>query len=128
VPDAQSNQHYKGILNGQARAVFNGKIFVREDAQKTNAFQQNNNILLSPHARVDTKPQLEIWADDVRCSHGATIGQLDEQPLFYLRSRGISLVQAQALLLKGFATDIISKINQPILRQRIEQEIEKMLF
>lgn len=110
-PHCDSNELYKGILADSSRGVFNGKIFVRQDAQKTNAFQQNNNILLSDDAIINTKPQLEIWADDVKCSHGCTTGQLDEEALFYLRARGIGKEQARALLLYAFAGDVIDHIK-----------------
>ncbi len=126
-PNAFSNELYKGIIDGKARGVFNGKIYVRQDAQKTNAFQSNANILLSDDASVDTKPQLEIWADDVKCSHGATTGQLDQEQLFYLRSRGLSKVQARAVLLKAFAGDVIQHINIDALREKIELEISERL-
>lgn len=112
IPHAESNELYKGILADQSRGVFNGKIFVRQDAQKTNAFQQNNNILLSEEAIVNTKPQLEIWADDVKCSHGCTVGQLDEEALFYLQARGIDKVQAKGLLLYAFAGEVLEKIEE----------------
>jgi Fe-S cluster assembly protein SufD len=102
-PHCLSNELYKGVLNGKSRAVFNGKVYVRPDAQKTNAYQSNKNILLSKEATVDTKPQLEIFADDVKCSHGATVGQLDEESVFYLRSRGISEEKARSILIRAFA-------------------------
>lgn len=110
-PNCQSNELYKGIIDERARGVFNGKIFVRKDAQKTNAFQANNNILLSDDAIINTKPQLEIWADDVKCSHGCTVGQLDKEALFYLKSRGIGDQKAKALLLESFAMEVVSKIS-----------------
>ena len=119
VPDANSNELYKGVMAGQSRGVFNGKIFVRPDAQRTNAFQSNRNILLSDSATVNTKPQLEIWADDVKCSHGCTSGNLDEEALFYLLSRGIPKSDAQAMLLDAFASEAIDKIGQPVLREWI---------
>ena len=109
-PNTESNQLYKGILSGKATGVFNGKIFVQSEAQKTNAFQTNNNILLSDEATIYTKPQLEIWADDVKCSHGATIGQLDETQLFYLQARGIPENLARHMLLHAFADEVISKV------------------
>ncbi|WP_026952103.1 Fe-S cluster assembly protein SufD [Algoriphagus mannitolivorans] len=116
IPHAESNELYKGILADQSRGVFNGKIFVRQDAQKTNAFQQNNNILLSEDAIVNTKPQLEIWADDVKCSHGCTVGQLDEEALFYLQARGIDKVSAKGLLLYAFAGEVLEKIEDESFR------------
>jgi Fe-S cluster assembly protein SufD len=115
-PHAESNELYKGILADHSRGVFNGKIFVRQDAQKTNAFQQNNNILLSEDAVVNTKPQLEIWADDVKCSHGCTTGQLDEEALFYLRSRGISKENSRGMLLYAFAGEVLEKIKNESFR------------
>lgn len=116
LPHAESNELYKGILADHSRGVFNGKIFVRQDAQKTNAFQQNNNILLSEDAVINTKPQLEIWADDVKCSHGCTTGQLDEEALFYLRSRGISKENSRGMLLYAFAGEVLEKINNENFR------------
>ncbi|GMQ29493.1 Fe-S cluster assembly protein SufD [Algoriphagus confluentis] len=116
LPHAESNELYKGILADQSRGVFNGKIFVRQDAQKTNAFQQNNNILLSEDAIVNTKPQLEIWADDVKCSHGCTVGQLDEEALFYLKARGIDKTTATGLLLYAFAGEVLEKIEEESFR------------
>lgn len=116
VPNANSNELFKGIISDQAKGVFNGKIFVRQDAQKTNAFQSNRNILLSDKATVNTKPQLEIWADDVKCSHGCTTGQLDDNALFYLRSRGIDKKAAQAMLLNAFAVEVVERINHPFLK------------
>ncbi len=110
-PHCLSNELYKGVLNGKSRAVFNGKVLVRPDAQKTNAYQSNKNILLSPDAKVDTKPQLEIFADDVKCSHGATVGQLDEESLFYLRSRGIPKEMARSILIRAFANDVFEEIK-----------------
>ena len=117
IPHAESNELYKGILADQSRGVFNGKIFVRQDAQKTNAFQQNNNILLSEDAVVNTKPQLEIWADDVKCSHGCTTGQLDEEALFYLQARGIAKDQAKGLLLYAFAGEVLEHITDDSFRE-----------
>ncbi|MFP4088881.1 MAG: Fe-S cluster assembly protein SufD [Cyclobacteriaceae bacterium] len=126
-PNAFSNELYKGIMDGQSRGVFNGKIYVRPDAQKTNAFQSNANILLTDKASIDTKPQLEIWADDVKCSHGATTGQLDKEQMFYLRARGLNAIQARALLLKAFANDVIQHIKIDALREEIEQKISDRL-
>jgi len=126
-PNAFSNELYKGIMDGQSKGVFNGKIFVRPNAQKTNAFQSNANILLTDEASIDTKPQLEIWADDVKCSHGATTGQLDSEQMFYLRARGLSKVQARAVLLKAFAGDVIQHIKIDALREVIEQVISQRL-
>jgi Fe-S cluster assembly protein SufD len=109
--DCVSSQLYKGILNDKARAVFNGKIFVRQPAQKTNAYQLNRNLLLSPNAEIDTKPQLEINADDVKCTHGATIGQMDKNEIFYLQSRGLAKHQAINMLAHGFAEDVLAQIK-----------------
>jgi Fe-S cluster assembly protein SufD len=127
IPHAESNELYKGILADQSRGVFNGKIFVRQDAQKTNAFQQNNNILLSDDAIVNTKPQLEIWADDVKCSHGCTVGQLDEEALFYLQARGIDKLQAKGLLLYAFAGEVLEKIKVESFREYCDSLIQERL-
>ena len=111
VPNCTSNQLYKGILNQASRAVFNGKIFVRKDAQQTNSYQLNKNLLLGKECRVDTKPQLEIFANDVKCTHGATIGQLNPDEIFYLQSRGVSKDAAVKLLARGFVDDILNTIG-----------------
>lgn len=124
-PHTYSNQLYKGIIDEQAKGVFNGKIYVQQKAQKTNAFQANNNILLSDKASIDTKPQLEIWADDVKCSHGATIGALDAESLFYLQSRGIPKAKATALLLEAFANDIAQRIDDESIKEEIVKVIRK---
>lgn len=114
-PNSESNELYKGVLRGKSTGVFNGKIFVQEDAQKTNAFQSCKNVVLSPDATMNTKPQLEIFADDVKCSHGTTTGQLDNEALFYLRSRGISKDEAMSLLMFAFCEDVITQIKiEPI--------------
>jgi Fe-S cluster assembly protein SufD len=126
-PRSYSNELYKGIMDGKSTGVFNGKIYVRQDAQKTNAFQSNKNILLSKDASMNTKPQLEIFADDVKCSHGATTGQLDEDMLFYLRSRGIGTNEAKALLMYAFATDIINQIPLEAVRLYVERAIANRL-
>lgn len=126
-PNCESNELYKGILDDRATGVFNGKIFVKPQAQKTNAYQSNKNILLSGAASVNTKPQLEIFADDVKCSHGCTIGRLDEESLFYLRSRGVSEASARALLLHGFALDILDKIKLEPIRNYVDQLISERL-
>ena len=123
MPHCNSHEHYKGILNDKSRGVFNGKVIVRPDAQKTNAFQENNNILLSNNALVNTKPQLEIFADDVKCSHGATIGQLDEEARFYLKSRGIGEEASRAILLHAFASDVVTSIKTESLRNYLEKII-----
>ena len=127
VPNCLSNELYKGILDDQASGVFNGKIYVRKDAQKTNAFQSNKNILLSEAANINTKPQLEIFADDVKCSHGCTIGSLDEDGLFYLQARGIPYKKAISLLLQGFAMDVLQKIKPAVLRSYVEELIAARL-
>jgi len=118
-PHAESNELYKGIFGDYSRGVFNGKILVRKDAQKTNAFQQNNNVLLSEDALINTKPQLEIWADDVKCSHGCTVGQLDEEALFYLQARGIEKTTARGLLLFAFIAEVVDKIQIESLQKYI---------
>ena len=119
-PHCDSHELYKGILDGQSRAVFNGKIVVRLDAQKTDAKQSNKALLLSEDAQVTTKPQLEIFADDVRCTHGATVGQLDVDALFYLRSRALSLQQARQVLIHAFAADLLSRIKVDAIRQQLD--------
>jgi len=119
VPNCQSNQLYKGIYDEKSKGVFNGKVMVRKDAQKTNAFQQNNNLLLSDFASIDTKPQLEIFADDVACSHGCTIGQLDDEALFYMQSRGIPQKEAKAFLMFAFAGDTFKNITIPQLKEQL---------
>jgi len=118
-PHCHSEELYKGVLDDHAHGVFNGKIFVRQDAQKTNAIQSNNCILLSENATVDTKPQLEIFADDVRCTHGATVGQLDEDAYFYMRSRGIDKTRARQLLIYAFASEVIDRIDSEPVRQKL---------
>ncbi len=126
-PNSFSNELYKGIMGEQSKGVFNGKVYVRQDAQKTNAFQSNANILLTNEASIDTKPQLEIWADDVKCSHGATTGQIDKEQLFYLRTRGMSKDQATAILLRAFAGDVLENIELDFIRQQIESVIDQRL-
>ena len=124
-PHCNSHEHYKGILQDKSKGVFNGKVMVRQDAQKTNAFQQNNTILLSDDAVMNTKPQLEIFADDVKCSHGATIGKLNDEAKFYLKSRGIGEEAATAILIHAFASDVITSIKIPALRNYLEEIITK---
>jgi len=126
-PNCFSRQLFKGILDDKATGAFNGRILVRKDAQKTNAFQTNNNILLSDNAKMNSKPQLEIYADDVKCSHGATTGQLDENALFYLQSRGIPLSEARLLMLTAFVYEVIDKINIIPLKDRISHLVGKRL-
>jgi Fe-S cluster assembly protein SufD len=120
-PRGTSRELYKGVLDGAARAVFNGKVIVRPNAQKTDARQSNRNLLLSENAEIDTKPQLEIYADDVKCSHGATVGQLDENQLFYLRCRGLPETAARNLLTYAFAEEIIGQVGIAPLRARLER-------
>lgn len=122
-----SNEMYKGVLDGNSKGVFNGKIFVRPHAQKTNAFQSNRNIALSPSAAINTKPQLEIWADDVKCSHGCTIGQLDEEALFYLQSRGIDKATAQGMMLYAFTAETLKTISNEIVKAYIDSLISERL-
>jgi Fe-S cluster assembly protein SufD len=126
-PNSQSNELYKGIMDDHSKGIFNGKIYVRPKAQKTNAFQSNRNILVSDHATINTKPQLEIWADDVKCSHGCTTGQLDEEALFYLQSRGISKQSAQAMLLYAFASDVFATIENNSLKAHFDLLISERL-
>lgn len=123
MPHGESNQLYKGVLLDQSKAIFNGKIYVYQDAQKTNAFQQSNNILFSDKATVNAKPQLEIFADDVKCSHGTTIGQINKDALFYLQSRGISETMAKNLMVNAFAFDVTQKVKIPALRTYLERLI-----
>jgi Fe-S cluster assembly protein SufD len=126
-PNSFSNELYKGIMDGTSKGVFNGKIYVRPQAQKTNAFQANKNILLTDKASVNTKPQLEIWADDVKCSHGCTSGQLDEEALFYLRARGISKETARAMMLYAFAEQVIEQVKIPALKEYLDSMISERL-
>ena len=123
MPHCGSHEIYKGILGGRARGVFNGKIIVRKDAQKTDAKQTNKAMLLSGQAQINTKPQLEILADDVKCTHGATVGQLDADALFYLQARGITRADARALLIRSFAGDIVSRVKFQPLRDRLERRL-----
>lgn len=126
-PQCESNQLYKGVLMDNSKAVFNGKIKVYQDAQKTNAFQQSNNILFSEKATVNAKPQLEIYADDVKCSHGTTIGQLNNEALFYLQSRGIGIETAKNLMVNAFAFDVTEKVKIPALKVYLEKRIEQVM-
>jgi Fe-S cluster assembly protein SufD len=127
VPNCQSNETYKGLLGGKATGVFNGKVHVYVDAQKTNAYQQNKNILLSDTATMNSKPELEIYADDVKCSHGSTTGQLDADAMFYLRSRGLSQRSALALLLTAFASDVLGAVSDEELRETLERKVQARL-
>ncbi len=122
-PHCNSHQLYKGILDGNGRAVFNGKVFVREGAQKTDAMQTNKNLLLSAQARIDTKPQLEIYADDVKCAHGAAVGQIDEDELFYLQARGLNPELGRNLLTYGFAEEVIGKIKIDSIRSQLDEAV-----
>ena len=126
-PNSESHQDYKGIYAENATGVFNGKIIVEKEAQKTNAFQQNNNILMDDKASINTKPQLEIFADDVKCSHGCTIGQLDEDALFYLQSRGIPKKEARGLLTYAFANNILQSVQIDSVKKRINKLIANKL-
>lgn len=125
VAHCQSNELYKGVIDDQATAVFNGKVFVRKDAQKINAFQSNGNVLLSDNATVNSKPELEIYADDVKCSHGSTTGQLDEEAIFYLRARGISEKGARALMVSAFIGDVIEKIENEAVQEYVYGKLEE---
>ncbi|WP_207426257.1 Fe-S cluster assembly protein SufD [Pedobacter sp. SYSU D00535] len=127
MPNSNSMELYKGIMMDRSHGVFNGKIFVRLDAQKTNAFQQNNNILLSDQATINSKPQLEIFADDVKCSHGSTVGQIDEQALFYLKTRGISEERARKMLIEAFVLDVHSRIPIKALQEYVLQLLQAKL-
>lgn len=120
MPRAKSQELYKGILSGSARGVFNGKILVHKDAQKSDARQTNKNLVLSENAVINTKPQLEIHADDVKCSHGSTVGQLDRDSLFYLRSRGIDSAEAQSLLCYAFASEVVSRVKIATMREQLD--------
>jgi len=127
APDCTSDQMYKGILDDEAKAVFSGKILVRKDAQRTRAYQNNKNLLLTDEARANTQPHLEIYADDVKCSHGASIGQLDPNAMFYLQSRGLCERTARQLLMYAFAMEVIDKINIEALGKRLDHMVEKRL-
>ncbi len=123
VPHCRSHECYKGILDDRAEGVFNGKIFVHPNAQKTDARQVSQALLLSDYARVNAKPQLEIYADDVRCTHGATVGQLDDEALFYLKSRGIAHRHARDLLLYAFANDVVKRIRVDAIRTQVDRTL-----
>ena len=126
-PNCESHQDYKGIFSERSEGIFNGQILVDKIAQKTNAFQQNNNVLLDDKATVNSKPQLEIFADDVKCSHGCTIGQMDEEALFYLRTRGIPKKEAKALMTYAFANNVLESVQLPSLKKRINGQIARKL-
>ena len=123
LPNCVSHQNYKGVLNDKSRGVFNGKVFVRENASGTDAKQSNKNLLMSNDARVDTKPQLEIYNDDVKCAHGATVGQLEEEELFYLLSRGLNETLARNLLTYGFAEEIVNKIGIEAIKKQLDEAV-----
>jgi Fe-S cluster assembly protein SufD len=126
-PHCPSHEVYKGILSGHARAVFNGKIIVRQDAQKTDAKQTNRALLLTDEAVINTKPQLEIFADDVKCTHGAAIGQLDEDAVFYLQTRGLTFSEARDMLIHAFAGDILDRVQIAPLKHALEAELYAQL-
>jgi Fe-S cluster assembly protein SufD len=125
VAHCESNELYKGVIDGKATAVFNGKVFVRKDAQKINAFQSNGNVLLSDDATVNSKPELEIYADDVKCSHGSTTGQLDEEAVFYLRARGLSEASARQLMVGAFVGEVFEKIENEAVVERIHEVLRE---
>jgi Fe-S cluster assembly protein SufD len=126
-PHCPSHEIYKGILGGRARAIFNGKIIVRQDAQKTDAKQTNRALLLTDEAVINTKPQLEIFADDVKCTHGAAIGQLDEDAVFYLQTRGLTFSEARDMLIHAFAGDILDRVQIAPLKHALEAELYAQL-
>ncbi len=126
-PNCESHQDYKGIYDERSTGVFNGKVIVEKEAQKTNAYQQNNNVLISDKATINAKPQLEIFADDVKCSHGCTIGQLDDQALFYMQQRGIPKKEARALLMYAFANTVLESVKIPEVKERITRIIANKL-
>lgn len=125
APNCESHELYKGILDDQSTGVFNGKVYVHQDAQKTNAYQSNGNIVLTDKATINSKPELEIYADDVKCSHGSTTGQLDDEALFYLRARGLSKKTARAVLVNAFAADVIEQIGVEAVKEEIEHFIDQ---
>jgi Fe-S cluster assembly protein SufD len=126
-PRCTSREFYKGVVNGASRAVFNGRVVVDADAQGSDARQNNHNLLLSDNAEIDSKPQLEIWADDVQCSHGATVGQLDEDQVFYLRARGIAEPAARALLTRAFAMEVVDRVPVMVLQERLDTLLQDKL-
>ena len=126
-PRCTSREFYKGVLGGASRAVFNGRVVVHPDAQGSDALQSNHNLLLSENAEIDAKPHLEIWADDVKCSHGATVGQLDEAQVFYLRSRGIDQDSARTLLTRAFAREVIDRVHLPSLQEKLDALLQEKL-
>ncbi|GAB4148196.1 MAG: Fe-S cluster assembly protein SufD [Bacteroidia bacterium] len=128
VPHCMSNELYKGVLDGKSVGVFNGKIFVRKDAQKTNAYQTNRNILMSDDAVINTKPQLEIYADDVKCSHGTSTGRLDEDALFYLRARGIGETSARKLLVRAFAEEVVNTVPNDAIKAYLDNRLDHIMI
>jgi Fe-S cluster assembly protein SufD len=126
APHCNSNELYKGILSGKATGVFNGKVFVRPNAQKISAFQSNANVLLSDDASVNSKPELEIYANDVKCSHGSTTGQLDEDAVFYLRARGLSEKSARSLITQAFIAEVVDKVEQKEVRDFIKNKLVEL--
>jgi Fe-S cluster assembly protein SufD len=127
VPNCTSSQLYKNILDDKSKGAFTGQINVFQDAQKTEAFQQSNNVLLSESAEMNTKPRLVIDADDVRCSHGATVGRIDEEALFYLRTRGIGQKEARLMIMYAFADEVLSQVGVDVLRERLEELVDRRL-
>jgi Fe-S cluster assembly protein SufD len=127
VPNTSSAELYKGVLDDSSHAVFNGKVIVHKDAQKTDANQSNRNLLLSRQCEIDSKPEMEIYADDVKCGHGSTVGQLDENQLFALRARGLDKVSARSLLTYAFAVDVLQKIDNESIREALSAVIEQRL-
>jgi Fe-S cluster assembly protein SufD len=126
-PSAESREHFKGVYAGESRGVFSGTITVEKVAQKTNAFQSNQALLLSPHSSIESRPQLKIWADDVKCTHGATVGQLDEEALFYLRSRGIGAQEAKAFLVHAFASEVLTSVQSAPVKEYVESVVSARL-
>jgi Fe-S cluster assembly protein SufD len=126
-PSAESREHFKGIYAGESRGVFSGTITVEKIAQKTNAFQSNQALLLSPDAGIESRPQLKIWADDVKCTHGATVGQLDPDAMFYLQSRGISKEAAKAFLVHAFASEVLTSVQVTAVKEHVESLISNRL-
>ena len=127
VPNCRSEENFKGLLTGQGRAVFDGRVLVSKDAQKSDAAMSNRNLMLSEQAEIDTKPQLEIYADDVKCSHGTTVGQIEPEMLFYLRSRGIDAAQARRMLCLGFAGEIIDRLGDEAVREHVAEAVGQRL-
>ncbi len=127
-PESKSNQHIKGILKNESSGVFQGKVVVSQDAQKTDAFQFNQNLLLSKNTEVNTKPELEIYADDVKCSHGATTGELDEEKLFYLRTRGLNKEEAKKILIEGFINELFEDVKNKELKKKLLFTSKKIVY